>query len=557
MVAGETKSTREVWWIGALGLAVFLAYQPVWNAGFIWDDEGHLTAPWLRSWRGLWAIWTVPGASQQYYPLLHSVFWVMNRLVGQEPWAYHVLTIALHAASAGLVFLVLRRLQARGALLAAAIFALHPVMVESVAWVAELKNTLSAFFYLSAGWVYLRYDQEKRPGDYLLAFGLFFAALLTKTVTASLPAALLVVFWWKRGRVDVRRDVGPLLPFFVAGVILGLFTASVERHFIGASGSNFDFSLAERGLIAGRALFFYAGKLAWPADLVFVYPRWEITSAQWTQFLWPAAAVVVLAGLIGLTRWRRGPLAGGLIFAGTLFPALGFFNVFPFQYSFVADHFQYLASLGLIVPFAWAASELVRSPRARFIAGGGLVLTLAGLTWRQSRAYDDVVSLYVHTLEVNPRATLAHVNLANLYFRAGQVDEAARHYHRAIELTPHDPLAYYNRGVLYAAQGRLDDARTDFETTLQNDPKYAPAHLNLGSVLTQQGNVRRAVGHVRQAAYLQPFNSEARRALGRVLLDLGYADEAVVELQRALTLDPYDQQTVRLLEAAELRARQR
>jgi tetratricopeptide (TPR) repeat protein len=342
------------------------------------------------------------------------------------------------------------------------------------------------------------------------------------------------------------------MPFLGAGVILGLFTAWVERHYIGASGANFDFTFWERCLIAGRALWFYAGKLIWPADLVFVYPRWEIDAAQLTQLAWPLGAVLVLGGLLALTRWRRGPLAGGLFFAGTLFPALGFFNIYPFQYSFVADHFQYLASLGLIVPWAWAVAELTQDAKPARVAF--VVVLSAGLgtlTWRQSRHYDDVVSLYQHTLVINPGAALAHVNLANLYFRAGQNDEGMRHYQTALRLTPRDPIARYNYGVICASLGRLDEARQAFEETLLLDPGYPAAHLNLGSVLTSQGQLKRAVGHLRQAAYLMPSHGEARRALGRVLLDLGHAEDAAKQLRVARALLPEDALTRRLLEVAD------
>ena len=209
-----------------------------------------------------------------------------------------------------MVALVLRRLAIPGAYLAAAIFALHPVQVESVAWITELKNTLSAVFYLGAAIAYLRFDEERSEPMYRWALVLFVLGLLSKTVTATLPAALLVVFWWRRGRLSWQRDVRPLLPFFALGAAAGVFTAWVERTLIGAKGAAFDLTLVERGLIAGRAVWFYLGNLFWPANLVFIYPRWNVSQTVWWQYLYPAAALLLAVALWRLRGRWRGPLAG-------------------------------------------------------------------------------------------------------------------------------------------------------------------------------------------------------------------------------------------------------
>jgi len=552
VAAAEALSgVSRSWWIGAvLVVSVFLAYQPVWFAGFIWDDDGHLTKAFLRPLSGLALIWGEPGTTQQYYPLTHSLFWLLRRLFDLEPSAYHLCNIALHATNVLLLWRVLRRLRLPGAALAAAVFALHPVMVESVAWISEIKNTLSALLYFCAALAYLRYDRERRPGHYLPAFLLFLAALFAKTVTASLPAALLVVFWWQRGRLDWRRDVVPLLPFFAAGAMCGLFTARVEHDIIGASGDDFDFSLVERGLIAGRALWFYAGKLAWPVDLVFVYPRWDINGADPAQYAWPIAAVVVGVVLVWLARRWRGPLAGALFFGGTLFPVLGFLNVYPFQFSFVADHFQYLASLGLIVPVAAGLARLRGIPGVMTGAGAALVASLGFLTFAQSRNYADVVALYTHAIERNPKAMMAHVNLANLHLMAAQIPEAIEHYQAAIRLRPRMALLHFDLGTAYALQGRRPEAIAEFETTLRLDPGYVKVNLNLGSALAEEGRLREACGYLRVAANLMPGNADARRGLGRALFELGHHAEAVVQLREALRLNPRDPLAKELLQLA-------
>lgn len=259
-----------LWQAVVLFVVVFLAYLPAWHGGFIWDDDAHVTRPKLRCWEGLFRIWFEPGATQQYYPLVHGTFWLEHWLWGDDPTGYHLVNLALHAGSAFLVALILRRLAVPGAFLAAVVFALHPVHVESVAWITEMKNTLSAVFYLSAMLCYLRFDENRGGRWYAAALGLFLLALLSKTVTATLPAALLVIFWWRRGRLDWRSDVLPLAPFLLLGAVSGLFTAWVERTINGAEGAEFQFSLVERCLIAGRAIWFYLGKLLWPADLIFI-----------------------------------------------------------------------------------------------------------------------------------------------------------------------------------------------------------------------------------------------------------------------------------------------
>jgi len=205
---------RRYWlFVAALSVTVLIVYQPVWNGGFLWDDAAHVTRPDLRSWQGLWSIWSAPGATQQYYPLTHTFFWLQHRLWGDAPSAYHVVNIVLHAAAASMAGLILYRLAIPGAYFAAAIFAPHPVQVESVAWITEIKNTLSAVFYLGAAIAWLRYREKANVGAYAVALGLFVLALCSKTVTATLPAALLVIEWWQRGRLSWRRDVLPLVPF--------------------------------------------------------------------------------------------------------------------------------------------------------------------------------------------------------------------------------------------------------------------------------------------------------------------------------------------------------
>ncbi len=551
--------------------AALLAYAPALTGGFLWDDGGHVTRADLRGFTGLIRIWTDFGATQQYYPLLHSAFWLEHHLWGDSTVGYHVLNVLQHATAACLFAAVLRRLAVPGSIFAALLFALHPVCVESVAWISEQKNTLSAVFYLAAMLCYLRYDRDRRTADYAWASGLFLAALLTKTVTATLPAALLVIFWWQRERrLDLRRDVLPLVPWLVVGVLGGWLTASFERGLIGATGDDFSLSLLERGLLSGRVLWFYLGKLAWPADLMFIYPRWMIDASSLAQWLFPIAALGLVGAGVWWTRRSRGPLAALLIFGGTLFPALGFFNVYPFLFSYVADHFQYLASLAI---FALLAAALSRAPLIAARIGAIVVLVvLAGLTRAQSATYRDAATLYQITLAANPDCWMAHNNLGNLLVdqgqpvdaiphfeavlklrpkfadaesnlgdalrRLGRNDESLAHLQRAVALAPNNPSAHNNLGATFMALNRLPEGIVEFHRALRLDPSSAQFHLNLGLGLANAGDTAGARTEFEAALKLQPDFPQAESNLGIALLLTNQLSTALPHFARAIELDP-------------------
>lgn len=534
---------REWLLVAALLAATLVAYGPALRGEFLWDDDAHVTRPELRSWQGLYRIWFQLDATQQYYPLLHTAFWVQWHLWGDSTLGYHVVNVVSHVAAAVLAALVLRRLDVPGAYLAAAIFALHPVHVESVAWITELKNTLSAVFYLSAALCYLRFDESRHRRWYCVALALFLLGLLSKTVTATLPAALLVVFWWLRGRLSWRRDVLPLVPWFVLGALAGVFTAAVERKLIGAEGESFDLTALERGLIAGRAVWFYLGKLVWPADLMFVYPRWNVDATAWWQYLFPGAALALFGGLWWLRRSVRGPLAGMLFFAGTLLPALGFLNVYPFRYSFVADHFQYLASLGVIsLAAAGLAIWLGRRERWQHPVGYAVCLVflavLAGLTRQQSCMYAGFETLFRTTIARNPSCWMAHNNLGIALAERGQVDEASEHFRRALEIKPDHAEAHNNLSLALQRQGKLDEAIAHAQTALRVNPNYAECHFHLGNTLSQKGQVAEAIVHFRRALDVRPDYTKAHINLGIALLGQRRLEEAELHFRRALEIEP-------------------
>jgi tetratricopeptide (TPR) repeat protein len=534
--------------LAVLSVAILtcVVYLPSLRCGFIWDDNAHVTRPELRSYSGLYHIWFDFGATQQYYPLLHTAFWIEQKLWGEQAWAYHLVNVLEHAGAACLVYLILQQLQIPGALLAAMLFAVHPVQVESVAWITEQKNTLSALFYLSAMLTYLNFDVSRQPKRYALAAFLFVLGLLTKTVTVTLPAALLVIFWWQRGTLSWQRDVRPLAPWFILGAAAGLCTALVERNLIGAEGALFQLSVLQRSLLAGRVIWFYIAKLVWPSNLLFIYPRWEIDAAIWWQWLFPSATIAVFIGFWLLRRRCRGPLACWLFYVGTLFPALGFFNVFPFIYSFVADHFQYLASLGMFVLFAGAVMSLpvhrfVRpAPKIVIALSGALVAMMAMLSWRQIQVYADNVTLFQNTLRSNPNCWMAHNNLGFELMTRGNLDEATNHFQESLRLNPSNWTALLNMGLTAEKAGRIPDAIHWYEEAISKEPTFFFAHYHLGHALLITGHPKEAVKHFSEAIRLRPEYPPTHFDCGTALVQLGENGEAMLQYAAALQLQPDD-----------------
>ncbi len=566
----RTVSRATVWWSAVVIVAVTLAvYFPALSAGFIWDDGAHITQPTLRALHGLWRIWFEPGATQQYYPLLHTTFWLEHRLWGDSPLGYHLANILLHAGVACLFLAVLRRLAIPGAFLAALIFAVNPVHVESVAWITEQKNTLSAVFYLSAALVFFdwheRSDRESvQPRSarwyYLLASFLFLLALLTKTVTATLPAALLVLAWWRTGRLSWHNDIRPLLPWFVLGAAAGLFTAWAERKLIGAEGAAFDLTLLQRVLLAGRVVWFYLGKLLWPANLSFVYPRWSIDPArilQWIPVIGGVALTVLLWRPIHGTLVRhvaqqapephrkladrknfRAPLAVWLLFVGTLFPVLGFLNVYPFIYSFVADHFQYLASLSVL---AFAAAGLTRLTNVCRLPGKILstllVAALGVLTWMQSGIYHDNTTLFRATIARNPECWMALNNLGKeLLARKSTQPEAVALFERALELHPVYAEAQTNLGLALTQVGRPGEAIPHLKEALRLEPRWFQTYNNLGIALASRGRPEEALTAFETAAEINPSSPNIQENWGKALLLLGRRADAAEHFAQAARL---------------------
>jgi len=546
----SSRLALTVGWIALIFLATLLAYGPAVRGGMIWNDSDYVTSPALRSWHGLWLIWFKLGATQQYYPLLHSGFWLEHRLWGDSTTGYHLANIGLHALAACLFAVTLLRLTAPAVglmpwpWLAGLLFALHPVCVESVAWISEQKNTLSIVFYLLAVLAYLDFDARRRPAAYAAALGLFVCGLMSKSVTATLPAALLVVFWWRRGRLEWRRDVVPLSPWFAIAAVSGLFSAWVERTYIGARGEAFDLGFGQRLLLSGRIVWFYLAKLLWPRNLIFIYPRWRVDGHQAWQYLFLLGVVAVTAGLWLLRRRTRAPLAAFLFFVGSLFPVLGFFNVYAFVFSFVADHWQYLPCLGLIAFAAgtWGgALGRTRSAAAAALLqalAAALVLFLGVLTWRQSRMYDDIQTFYETTLAKNPNCWMAHNNLGNLLHLAGRDAAAIPHFRKTLQLKPDLAEAHNNLGSALRSSGHGPEALAQFREAVKDNPDMADAHANLGVMLAESGQVEAAVKEFEVSLRLFPYQANTHNSYGIILAQLGKNAAAEAHIREALRLDP-------------------
>jgi len=507
---GDDPRRRNLLLAIALGFATLVAYTPALQGGFVWDDDAHITEnPRLESVDGLWKLWSDPRAvpHRQNYPLTFTTFWIETRLYGFNPFGYHLVNVLLHLTSALLIWRLLLRWGIPGAFLAAAIFALHPVEVESVAWVSERKNTLSTLLYLLAFSCFpFRTPDRFASARWLGSLALYALALLAKTVTATLPGALLVAQWYRRGRLGISDALGTA-PFFVVGLLMALPTRGIERDYVGASGPEWDFSILERFEIASRAWWFYLGKIVWPFNNAFVYERFEIAGPSLVGMgLLAAAATLGIGLLLVRDRIGRGPFAGLAIFSGSLLPALGFFDVYPFLYSFVADHFQYLGSIAAITLLAAGLVRLTQSwPSAFRQAGGALLLAgLGALTFSHSRAFESDETLWKATLAEQPNHWFAHNNLGAIYLETDRVAQARPHLEAALAGRPGSPGIFENLARVHAELGDCQAARPYIEGWIAGSPANPNARLGLAVCCLNLGDTQCANAEINALYRLVP-----------------------------------------------------
>jgi tetratricopeptide (TPR) repeat protein len=545
---------RADWLLGLiLILFVILAYTPVWKAGFVWDDEMILTAnPCVVGPLGLREIWATSAAD--ICPLTLTIFWAEHALWGLNPLPYHLVNVLMHGLSAVLLWRVLRCLCIRGAWLGAALWALHPVAVESVAWITEMKNTESGLFFLLSILFFVRWLRAKDfgartggRGSYALCLLFAALAMAAKSSTVILPVVLCLCGWWIEGRWHWRivARTAPLFLMAIAASALSIWTQVSQLAIV--TDPQWARTWPERLATAGNSVWFYLGKLLWPHPLITIYPRWHIDAGHWISYL-PLLALIVILFIFWLRRRSGGAGSRACFFAFAYFivallPTLGLIDTYIFQYSFVFDHFQYLASIG---PLALAATALVQLSdfiitkkawlQSALCAGVLLILGIA--SWQRSWVYESEEALWTDTLAKNPDSWAAHHNLGLALFRKGQVDDAVAQYQKTLEINPNYVLAHNNLGVTLLQKGRLDDAVTQYQKALEINPNYPELHDNLGNALFRKGQVDDAVAQYQKALEINPNYAHAHYNLGNALFQKGQVDDAVAHYQMALEINP-------------------
>ena len=547
-----------------VALVTLAVFWPALRNGFLnWDDDANiLTNPHYRGlgWANLrWMFTTL--RMGPYQPLswlslaVDYLFWGMN------PLGYHLTNVLLHAANAALFYAVALRFASRGAApsgisprmtaaLAALLFALHPLRVESVAWVTERRDVLSGFFYLGAVYAYLRRHAEENPSGHgwqALCWISFTLALMSKGIVMTLPLVFIVLDVYPLRRLPggigqwfkatYRRVWLEKVVYFLPAGIIAL-TAYVGQRQLG---SLFVESAAAHGAKACFGLAFYLWKTVWPVDLC---PLYE-SPVPFDPFAWPflasaaAVALITMGLVLSRRRWPAG-LTAWACYAATLAPVLGLVS---FGSQLVADRYSYLSCLPWPIlaasGFGWAWQRA--GAWSRFVLGLGAALALtglAGLTWRQIGVWRDSQTLWEYTLRQRPRTSLAHTDLGNILAAQGKTAEAAAHYLESLSIRPDLPETHTNLGLLLAGQGRLEEAVAQHREALRIKPDYAEAHNNLGLALAGQGKSAEAVEHYRAALSSKPDLAEAHNNLGNALVGPGRLDDAAAQYREALRINP-------------------
>jgi tetratricopeptide (TPR) repeat protein len=542
---------------------VFLIYSPAINGDFVWDDDLHLTDnKQLESVEGLKNIWLKLGATVQYYPLTFTSFWFEKRLWGNNPTGYHIINLLLHASSAIILWRILIMLAIPGAFLAALIFLVHPVNVESVAWITERKNTLSGLFYFVSLIFYLRFLKLEDPLAftkkiflqkrnwllYIFSIISFLLAILSKTATCTLPAVILLLIWWKKGSIKLK-DVTLTLPLLFLTFVITHITLSMEKTTVGAKGIHWDLSFLERFIIAGKSLWFYLYSLIFPLNIAFSYPKWSMDSAVAINYL-PS---LTFLGLIFVLAWfcdklGKAPLVAILFFSGTLLPTLGFFNFYYMRYSFVSDHFQYLACIGpiavcsaLLTKFGTSLSKFSDSVKISCYfpptCAVLILLLLCIVTWKQAHIFKSNETLWRNTMKKDPSSGRARVELGREMRKQGEHEEALEHFRKAVVLQPNFHEAHYNLAREYHYKGELSLAISEFKKSLELKSTFHFAIDGLARALAEQGNLKKALQLSRQCIRLQPSFVPGIVTLANILEKLGNSKEAQAYYKRVLKLD--------------------
>jgi len=519
------------------GLAAWV-YGPCLHGGWLWDDGLEVTRNLaLRSPGGWWEPWVRP-AGMDYFPLKGSLQWIEWHLWGARPLGYHLSNLTLHVASALLLWRLLGRLGVAAAYPGALLFAVHPLAVESVAWISEFKNTVSLPFLLGACLAFVAFDRTGRRGAYVAALLAFVAALACKTSVVMFPVVLLLFAWWQRGRIT-GRDLARAAPFFAASLALGLATVHFQaERAIGAGAA--PVPLAARVGPAGWSILSYARQAVWPTGLAPIYPAYAPGRPAWIPWGVVAGGVGLLWG--ARRGWGRPALLGSGWFLLNLVPVLGLLPMSYLRVAPRADHFAYVSLVGFAGLAAAGLDGVVRRVRlSRFVSGlaAAAVVGVLALAARDYAAvFRDEASLWTAAVRRNPDSWLAHNNLGEVDQRAGQPREAQVEYARAVALRPDSPEAHANLGTTLEALGDATGARRQYREALRLDPGFAGAHYDLGLSFLNLGSPDRAEEEFRAAVRLDPSRATAHNNLGLALARQQRFGEAIAEYAAALRLDP-------------------
>ncbi|MDQ6861993.1 MAG: tetratricopeptide repeat protein [Verrucomicrobiota bacterium] len=514
--------------------ATVFAYQQAWRAGLIWRDSIVLST---AGWKAIWQSLQAPAG---YAPLVFSSFKVEHLLWGANPAGYHWVNFALHAINALLLWRILRVFDVPAAWLAAALFALHPVQVESVAFIATRGNLLVGLFFLLTVIAWQKFVAGKNRGELKFYFAALLCTLLAlasnPVAACTLPLVLLLISWWKRGAISLARVI-QVAPFAILTAVAAGLVWRARQH--AGSGAFASVTLAERILIAARDFWFYLEKLVWPAHLAVDYPRWPLSATHPADYLWLGGCVLLIIGIVIARRWLgRGPETAFLFFALLLAPALAFIALETFRYSFASDRDQYLACIGPLALGAAAISTLLNPlPRVRTfllpLICAALLLPVAYRTWRQGAIYANNETLWQATLAENPASPLAHNNLGLLRLNGGDVTSAIPHFEEAARVAPDYADAHFNLGNALILLGRTDEGRAEYERAVALDPQNAVARTNFGLLLAQEGRTAEATAQFEAAVKLDPNAGLPREQLGQLLVRQGRAEEGAEQLKTA------------------------
>ncbi len=535
--------------IALLVVTTSVAYRPCLQGGFILDDNVNVTENQLiKAPDGLLRFWTTADAVD-YWPVTNSSLWLEWRLWGMNPTGYHATNLLLHIATALLLWTVLARLAIPGAPLAAALFALHPLNVESVAWITQRKNLLALAFSLAATLWYLKSETRSPPAGqrapqvadrwFWLSLAAFVLAMLSKASVAIFPMLLLAIVWWRHPLT--ARDAVRIGPFLLVSAVLILVNMSFQARFV----ANLPpIGLTERLLGAGAAVWFYLAKALLPLNLSFVYPKWHIRTDQLIWWL-PLLAAGATTGALWWCRlgWGRPLLLAWVFFCVSLAPVMGFTNVGFMEHSLVADHYQHVALIGVValVAAGWDAWRQRAHGPTRWVPNGVAIAAcavLALLTWRQSALYTDAITLYRATLVANPDSPFVHNNLGLALLDATRQQDAIEQFEHALRLKPEYPEAHFNLGRTLLEKDRVGEAIAHYQEAARLKPYLSEYRYHLGTALARNHQFQEAIDQFEQALRLFGDSPAAHNNLGGVLLESGRAQEAIEHYERALRLDP-------------------